>query len=155
MFSRVTENRRAHGNIRDMAEKTFTVGLVQAVFHKKELEVMLKAAQDEAQTLGLAIVEVRSVPGSMEIPLMMDRLLRRPDINGGVALGIIEKGETAHGRVMGDAVITRLIDMEIRHQKPLGVAILGPEIEIFQVAPRLEKYARNAVKAVHSLLTQR
>lgn len=130
------------------------IAIVQAVFHAKELEVMLSAAKDEAQKLGLNIIEVRSVPGSMEIPLMMDVLLKRGDIKGGVVLGIIEKGETAHGRVMGDAVTRALIDMEIRHQKPLGTAILGPEIETSQVLPRMEKYARAAVRAVHALLSQ-
>lgn len=134
--------------------KNYRVAIVQAVFHEKELAVMLAAAKEEAEKLRLDVAEVRSVPGSMEIPLLMDKLLQRKDIDGGVVLGIIEKGETAHGRVMGDAVITRLIDMEIRHQKPLGTAILGPEIEISQVPSRLEKYARNAVTAVHSLLTQ-
>lgn len=134
--------------------KNYRIAIVQAVFHEKELAVMLAAAREEAKRLGLDVAEVRSVPGSMEIPLLMDKLLQRKDIDGGVVLGIIEKGETAHGRVMGDAVITRLVDMELRHQKPVGMAILGPEIELAQVPPRLEKYARNAVKAVHALLTQ-
>ncbi len=137
-----------------MAEIKKRIAIVQAVFHQKELAIMLDAAKDEAEKRGLEIVEVRSVPGSMEIPLLMDKLLQRSDIDGGVVLGVIEKGETAHGRVMGDAVITRLLDMEIRHQKPLGTAILGPEIELSQVPPRLEKYARNAVAAVHALLAQ-
>jgi 6,7-dimethyl-8-ribityllumazine synthase len=134
--------------------RRFKIAIVQAVFHKSELEVMLKAAKQQAQEIELDVVDTRSVPGSMELPIIVDHLLNKAEVDGVVALGIIEKGETAHGRVMADAVVSRLIDIQLRAKKPIGVGILGPEIMPSQIPPRLEGYAKAAVRAVKNVLDQ-
>ena len=92
------------------------------------------------------------MPGSMEKPLATKRLLERSVVDAVVVLGIIERGETAHGRVMGQAVIQSLIDLQLATNKPVGVGILGPEILPEQIPPRLAPYAEAAVKAVHAML---
>lgn len=130
------------------------IAIVCATFHKNELAQMLAAAKDEAQKIGIDIIDVRDVPGSMEIPFLTDHLMKKPDVQGVVALGIIERGQTAHGRVMGDAVISRLIDLQLKHGKPMGIGILGPEILPDQIAPRLDGYARAAVRAVKAVAEQ-
>jgi 6,7-dimethyl-8-ribityllumazine synthase len=134
--------------------RRFKIAIVQAVFHKSELEVMLKAAKQQAQEIELDVVDTRSVPGSMELPIVVDHLLNKAEVDGVVALGIIEKGETAHGRVMADAVVSRLIDIQLRLKKPIGIGILGPEIMPSQIPPRLEGYAKAAVRAVKNVLDQ-
>ena len=88
----------------------------------------------------------------MEKPLATKRLLERSGVHAVVVLGIIERGETAHGRVMGQAVIQALIDLQLATNKPVGIGILGPEILPEQVPPRLEPYAEAAVQAVHTML---
>jgi 6,7-dimethyl-8-ribityllumazine synthase len=134
--------------------RRFKIVIVQAVFHKSELEIMLKAAKQQAQEIELDVVDVRSVPGSMELPIVVDHVLNKAEVDGVVALGIIEKGETAHGRVMADAVVSRLVDLQLRLKKPIGIGILGPEIMPSQIPPRLEGYAKAAVRAVKNVLDQ-
>jgi len=134
--------------------RQYRIVVVQAVFHKSELEVMLKAAMQQAAEIDLDIVQVRSVPGSMELPIVVAHALSQPEIDGAVVLGIIEKGETAHGRVMADAVVSNLIGIELSQKKPIGVGILGPEIMPSQIPPRLEGYAKAAVRAVKNVLEQ-
>jgi 6,7-dimethyl-8-ribityllumazine synthase len=90
----------------------------------------------------------------MEKPLAAKRLLARDDIDAVVVLGIIERGETAHGRVMGQAVIQTLINLQLETNKPVGIGILGPEILPEQIPPRLGPYAQAAVRAVHTMLTR-
>jgi len=133
-------------------ERRYKIAIVKTIFHQAELEIMLKAAKQQSSEINLDVVEVCSVPGSMEVPIITDCILQRRDIDGAVVLGIIEKGETAHGRVMADAVISNLIAIQLRWRKPIGIGILGPEIVPSQIPPRLEGYATAAVRAVRMVM---
>ncbi|MBI4713643.1 6,7-dimethyl-8-ribityllumazine synthase [Candidatus Uhrbacteria bacterium] len=128
------------------------IAIVLGSFHKKEAEQMLIAARDEATKNDLQIIEEVWVPGSIEKPLALKRLLMRDDIDGAVALGIIERGETKHGLVMGHVVYYAIIKLQLEFMKPIGLGILGPEILPEQIPPRLEGYARAAVVATAKML---
>ena len=65
---------------------------VCAMYHLEEMERMLKISTSQAEDLGYKIVEVVRVPGCMEIPLALDRMLSNDDVDGAFCLGIIEKG---------------------------------------------------------------
>ena len=69
------------------------------------MERMLKFAIDEARSKNWEVHEVVWVPGSMEAPLAIDRMLQSTEVQGAVVLGIIERGETDHGLVMGLSLI--------------------------------------------------
>ena len=129
-----------------------TISLVVGSFHQASCEIMVEKARSTARGLGLKVRDEVWVPGSMEKPLATKRLLERSVVDAVVVLGIIERGETAHGRVMGQAVIQSLIDLQLATNKPVGVGILGPEILPEQIPPRLGPYAEAAVKAVHAML---
>ena len=115
-------------------------------FHKKEIELMLKFAKEEAITHSIEIAEVIWVPGSMEVPLALNRAIG--DFDGAICLGIIEKGETLHGASMGNAVLKSIVDLQLSHNKPIGLGIIGPGAEPQHIEPRLEPHARAAVNAV-------
>mgnify|MGYP003313483797 FL=1 len=129
-----------------------TISLVVGSFHQVSCEIMVEKARSTARVLGLEVRDEVWVPGSMEKPLATKKLLERSVVDAVVVLGIIERGETAHGRVMGQAVIQSLIDLQLETNKPVGVGILGPEILPEQIPPRLAPYAEAAVKAVHAML---
>ena len=122
------------------------VALVCGSFHREEVERMLAFASDEAAFQGLEVGEIVWVPGSMEVPLALDRLLKSHD--AAVCLGIIEKGETQHGLAMGQAVIKSIVDLQLKHDKPVGLGIIGPGAEPHHIEPRLEPHARAAMRAV-------
>ncbi len=115
-------------------------------FHKKEIELMLKFAKEEAMAHSIEIAEVIWVPGSMEVPLALNRAIG--DFDGAICLGIIEKGETLHGASMGNAVLKSIVDLQLSHNKPIGLGIIGPGAEPQHIEPRLEPHARDAVNAV-------
>ena len=125
-----------------------TIGIVLGRFHRREVEEMLDEARAVAARRQIGIVAEVWVPGSMEKPLAIKRLLQRPDVGGAVALGIIERGETEHGNVRGHAVIGSLINLQLEFMKPVGVGILGPGINPSQIPPRIRPYAAAAVEAV-------
>ncbi|MEC9076175.1 MAG: 6,7-dimethyl-8-ribityllumazine synthase [Candidatus Thermoplasmatota archaeon] len=128
------------------------IGIVCGSFHKSEVERMLEWSSDEAVKLNLIVEDVLWVPGAMEVPLALDRLLSRDDIEGAACLGIIEKGQTQHGLAMGQAVIKSIIELQLGHEKPVGLGIIGPGAEPAHIEPRLEPHARASIAAVASML---
>ena len=128
------------------------LGIVCGAFHREEVERMLEFARDEADSKNWEVSEVVWVPGSMEAPLALDRLLQYEGIQGAVVLGIIERGETDHGLVMGQSITRAIIELQIKHNKPIGLGIIGPGAEPEHVGPRLEPHARAAVGAVAAMV---
>jgi 6,7-dimethyl-8-ribityllumazine synthase len=128
------------------------IALVLGAFHRSKVEDMLDEARKAAAEHGLDIAAEVWVQGSLEKPLALKRLLSRGDIDGAVALGIIERGETKHGLVMGQAVLSAILALQLETMKPVGVGILGPEILPSQIPSRLRPYARSAVVALAGML---
>ena len=127
------------------------LGIVCGSFHREEVEKMLQFARDEAVSKNWDVTDVAWVPGSMEAPLALDRMLQQEEIHGAVVLGIIERGETDHGLVMCQSVTGAVIELQIKHNKPIGLGIIGPGAEPEHVGPRLEPHARAAVGAVAAM----
>ena len=133
-------------------EMEHNIGVVLGSYHKQEMDEMLEEARKIARECGLKIVREVWVPGSMEKPLAIKRMLMSDDIDGVVVLGLIERGETKHGLVMGEAVFSAIIQLQLEMEKPVGVGILGPEILPEQVPSRLKPHAEAAVRAVEAML---
>lgn len=128
------------------------IAIVAGQFHTEQVERMLAEAKTVANAAGLEVINEVWVPGSLEKPLALKRLLLRSDIDGAMVLGIIERGETKHGLVMGEVVMQAIIDLQLQTMKPVGVGILGPEILPEQIEPRLLPYARAAAEALVAML---
>ena len=128
------------------------IAIVCGSFHKKEIKRMLAYAENQAAIENMKVTEIVWVPGAMEVPLALSRLISRNDINGAACLGIIEKGSTQHGLAMGQAVIKSVIELQLKHNKPIGLGIIGPGAEEEHIEPRLEPHARAAVSAISSML---
>ena len=128
------------------------IAIVCGSFHKNEIERMLNIARDQAEKENLTIAEVVWVPGAMEVPLALSRIIQNPEIHGAACLGIIEKGSTQHGLAMGQAVLSSIIDLQLESDKPIGLGIIGPGAEPEHIEPRLEPHARAAISAISSML---
>lgn len=128
------------------------IAIILGEFHKKETTEMLNEARKVAKENNLKIVEEIWVNGSYEKPLALKRVLKKKNIAGAVLLGIIERGETKHGLVMGQVVMQAVLSLELEFMKPVGIGILGPEILPEQINSRLVPHARQAVLAVTKML---
>jgi len=129
------------------------IAIISTSFHVKEMKIMKDEAINEAKKNNLNIELNLDLVGSLEIPLILDLVLQKNNIDGVVVLGIIERGETKHGLVMGQVVTKSIIDLQVKYSKPVGVGILGPEIEKEQMGSRLVPYAGAAVKALKDQLS--
>ena len=128
------------------------IAIVCGSFHREEVGKMLEWASDESSKHELTVEEVVWVPGAMEVPLALDRLLSKEGIDGAACLGIIEKGQTKHGLAMGQAVIKSIIDLQLSWDKPVGLGIIGPGAKPEHIEPRLEPHARAAIAAIAAML---
>ena len=128
------------------------ISIICGSYHKEQITRMLEFAQQEAETLGLSIAEVVWVPGAMEIPLALERQLRKDEIDAAACLGIIEKGQTKHGLAMGQAVTKAIVDLQLKHDKPIGLGIIGPGAKPEHIEPRIEPHARAAISAISSMV---
>ena len=57
------------------------IGIVCTSFHRKQIERMLTYAKDESNIQDIEISEIKWVPGAMEIPLTLDRMLSSGNLN--------------------------------------------------------------------------
>ncbi|MBT6971932.1 MAG: 6,7-dimethyl-8-ribityllumazine synthase [Euryarchaeota archaeon] len=128
------------------------IALVCARFHRENVEEMLGVAKARAEDFGIEVVEVIWVPGSLEIPLALKGLILRDDIDGAACLGIIEKGETQHGLVLGQAVVKTILELQLEYDKPIGLGVIGPGADPEHVEPRLVPHARGAIDAIAAVL---
>ncbi len=129
--------------------------IVAGSFHEKETEKMIHYAKDECSKLNLTVKDVIKVPGAFEIPYAIKSYFRRTDGQQGlpvITLGIIEKGQTDHGKAIGDAVLSALMKIQFAYNVPIGLGIIGPGAEPEHIAPRLEKHARASANAVRAML---
>ena len=83
---------------------------------------------------------------------MLSRAIQEDSVSALVVLGIIECGETKHGLVMAQAVFDAIIQLQLQHNIPIGLGIIGPEATEAQIDARLEKHARAAVLAAYKML---
>jgi len=124
------------------------IGIICTSFHKEEMESMLHYATEQSISNGLEISLIQWIPGVMEIPLTVNRMIAENNIEGIVTLGIIEEGETQHGAVMGQAVISSIINLQLKYNIPIGLGIIGPGAKKEHIQPRIEPHSRAAVNAV-------
>lgn len=123
------------------------IAIILAEFNRSIVDVMEAGAKAEAEDAGASIaLEVR-IPGTYEVPLVLARALARPDVDAAVVLGYIERGETLHGEVMGQVVHQSIVALSLKHEKPVGIGIIGPGATLAQAEQRRDAYARAAVRA--------
>lgn len=126
------------------------ISIVCASYHLEEIESMLSIAREECATNNIDIADIVWVAGSFELPLALSREIQKEGIHGAVCLGIIERGETEHGKAIGMSIFSKILDLQVEHNKPIGLGIIGPGAQPEQVQPRIEAHARNAVQALLS-----
>jgi 6,7-dimethyl-8-ribityllumazine synthase len=130
------------------------LAIVAAEFHRDITDRMVEKALARAKERGIRVTAVVRVPGTFEIPLAVQRLLGRADVDAAVAIGAVIKGETLHDEALMAAVPKALLDVGLRSSKPVGLGITGPGMTDEQALARVEKGAEavDAAMAMHELL---
>lgn len=123
------------------------IALVVSEFNKEITTKMEKIAEKFAKSLNVEIIKKIHVPGSFEIPFAANGLLKDKKISALVVLGAVVQGETEHDVVIVNTISSKLIDLSIRYNKPIGFGVIGPRVTWEQAEERAKEYAERAVKS--------
>ena len=93
------------------------IAIVVSEFNNKVTSRMHKVALEKAKELKLNLKYECKVPGVFDMPLIIDTLLQKKEIDAIVTLGAIIKGQTKHDEVIADVVATRISKLSIKYQK--------------------------------------
>ena len=117
-------------------------------FNEEVTSRMLSVAQEKANSMKLKIVYTCKVPGAFDMPIIVDALLKKKDVDGVVTLGAIIKGQTKHDEVISHSAAKSITDLSIKYQKPVSLGISGPGMQERHAYARIRPVAERAVEAV-------
>ena len=122
--------------------------IIQANYYKDISTALLKSARNELKNF--AKINVISVPGVFEIPVVISKNLKKYD--GFVALGCVIKGQTPHFDFISKSTTDAIMNISVESKKPIGNGIITC-LNKNQAIARGKKgrEAANAVKTILSL----
>jgi len=111
--------------------KGLRIGVVQARFNAAICNATAEACLDELARLGVADedVTVVSVPGALELPLVLQKLAHTESYDALVAIGCVIRGETYHFEIVSNESSRGVSEVALRYDIPVANAVLTCENE--------------------------
>ena len=145
----------------DLKGAGLRIGIVWSRFNEQIVRQLLTACDKELVELGVAAtnIDVVSVPGALEIPLVLQSLAlerrgfgRRYDAL--IALGAVIRGETYHFDVVSNESARGILDVQLESGVPVANGIVTTENDE-QALARISKGAEAARVAVEMANTMK
>ena len=123
-------------------------------FNEEVTSRMLLVAEEKAKMMKLKINYTCKVPGAFDMPIIVDALLQKNDVDGVVTLGAIIKGQTKHDELIAHSTAHALTALSIKYKKPISLGITGPGMQERHAYARIRPVAERAVEAVVKIFTE-
>jgi len=123
------------------------LGIVVSEFNNDITSKMLERAKQHASSLSASVKYVCYVPGTFDMPLMIENLLKRKDIDAVVTLGAVIKGETKHDELIAYNASRLIADLSLKYGKPVTLGVSGPDMSKMQAKDRVNAVSTRAVTA--------
>ena len=130
------------------------VAIVVSEFNKDITLRMLDTAINQAQKVNAELRYICYVPGSFDMPLMIEELLKRKDIDAAITIGAIIRGETRHDNIVAENAARLIADLSLKYGKPVSLGISGPDMTIEQARDRIETVPTRTVNAAVSMISR-
>jgi len=124
---------------------------VVSEFNKEITSRMLSVAQEKAKSLGIIISYSCTVPGAYDMPIIVDALLQKKNVDGVVTLGAIIKGQTKHDEVIAHSCSIALTELSLKYKKPVSLGISGPGMLERHAYARIRPVAERAIEAIEQI----
>jgi 6,7-dimethyl-8-ribityllumazine synthase len=123
------------------------VGIVQARFNEVLTGQLAQACMDELKALGVQAKHIQhvTVPGALEVPVVLQAMAESERFDALVALGCIIRGETYHFELVANESGAGVTRVSLDHRIPVANAILTVENEAQAVA-RVDEKGRDAAR---------
>jgi len=127
---------------------------VASEFNDKVTSRMVEVALEKAKSLKLNVIFTCKVLGVFDMPLIIDKLLEKKEVDGVVTLGAVIKGQTKHDELIANATVTRITKLSLKYQKPVTLGISGPGMGERQAYARIRPVSERAVEAVMKIFEE-
>lgn len=124
------------------------IAIVVSEFNEEVTSKMLSIAEEKAKIMKLKINYICKILGAYDMPIIVDSLLQKKDVDGVVTLGAIIKGQTKHDEVIAHSTANALTALSIKYQKPVSLGITGPGMQERQAYARIRPVAERAVESI-------
>ncbi len=122
------------------------IGIVVSEFNNDITIPMLDEAKKFANNdLNLRIAYICFVPGVFDMPIMIEELLKKKDVDAIVTLGAIIKGETSHDRLIARTTVESISELSLKYNKPISLGITGPDMTFEQAEARIIPVTQHAI----------
>ncbi|HZC48739.1 MAG TPA: 6,7-dimethyl-8-ribityllumazine synthase [Nitrososphaeraceae archaeon] len=123
------------------------IAIIVSEFNSDITFQMLNKAKDQAQKIKADIRYICFAPGSFDMPLLIEELLKKNDVDAAVTLGAVIKGETSHDDIVAENAARLIADLSLKYGKPIGLGITGPDMTLEQAKDRIDIVPLRAVNA--------
>jgi len=124
------------------------IAIVVSEFNEEITSRMLVVAQEKASSMKLKISYTCMVLGAYDMPIVVDTLLEKKDVDAVVTLGAIIKGQTKHDEVISHSAAKALTDLSLKYRKPVSLGISGPGMQKKHAFARIRPVAERAIESV-------
>ena len=138
----------------DLNGEGLRIGLVMARFNQDVCEGLLSSCIAELKRLGVADQDmlITTVPGALEIPLVLQALADSEDYDALVALGAVIRGDTYHFEIVSNEMAAGINRVGLDTGLPIANGVLTTDDDAQALARMHEQgtdCARAAVERVH------
>lgn len=133
--------------------KGLRIALVQARFNAPVTESLLAHCRQELMALGVHARDIDhySVPGALEIPVVLQALAEKASHDALIALGCIIRGETYHFELVANESGAGVTRIALDYHVPVVNAILTTE-DLAQAEARQEEKGREAARVAVEMI---
>ncbi|MBK8569049.1 MAG: 6,7-dimethyl-8-ribityllumazine synthase [Nitrosomonadales bacterium] len=107
------------------------IGIVQSRFNPVICEGLLAACRAQLAQQGVsdADITLASVPGALEIPLVLQRMAQSGKFDALIALGAVIRGDTYHFEIVANESARGVSEVQLRGGLPIANAILTTDAD--------------------------
>ncbi len=123
------------------------IGIAQSRFNADITDALAAACRAELAVLGIDAGHIAhvSVPGALELPVVLEAMARSGSYDALIALGCIIRGETYHFELVADQSGAGVMRVALDHRIPIANAILTVE-NLAQAQARAGDKGRDAAR---------
>jgi 6,7-dimethyl-8-ribityllumazine synthase len=112
--------------LENQALKSLKVGVVSSRFNEKVVRELCDACINKLEIEGVLSNNIthESVPGALEIPIMLDSFARQKKFDVLIGIGAVIRGETYHFEIVSDQSANGLLHLQLNYHVPIINAII-------------------------------
>ncbi|MFZ1547575.1 MAG: 6,7-dimethyl-8-ribityllumazine synthase [Candidatus Nitrotoga sp.] len=107
------------------------IGIVQSRFNPVICEGLLAACRAQLVQQGVRDTDITlaSVPGALEIPLVLQRMAQSGRFDALIALGAVIRGDTYHFEIVANESARGVSEVQLHGDLPIANAILTTDVD--------------------------